>query len=217
MVRAFAISIVFHLLLLWPAAMVREPATPAAPLVASLRPGAAPVSPAPIPAPHQAVPAPKLPVPVMAMPAARELPPELPAPDTPPSTTVAVAGSEAPGQATSTEPRVAVASGLSPSAGLDADGLRSYRMALAVEARRYKRYPARAIEGGWSGTTELRISRVPGQGTPLVEVNRSSGYPLLDEAALDMVRKALPATPVPASLRDRAFAVDLPIVFDLPQ
>lgn len=216
MLRAFAISVVFHLLLLWPAATVWEPAAPAAPLIASLRPGAAHVSPVPLPAPHQAVPPLKLPVPVLATPAAGE-PQPVPAPDASHSTTVPVAGSEAPGQAAETEPRVAVVSALPPSAGLDAEGLRSYRMALAVEARRHKRYPARAIEEGRSGTTELRISRTSGQGAPLVQVVKSSGYPLLDEAALDMVRKALPATPVPASLRDRNFAVDLPIVFDLPQ
>jgi protein TonB len=52
---------------------------------------------------------------------------------------------------------------------------------------------------------------------PAVQVINSSGYPVLDEAALEMLRLALPAATVPASLRERSFAVELPIVFDLPQ
>lgn len=216
LVRALAISIVFHLLLLWPAAMVWEPATPPAPLVASLRPGETPAAPAQPPPPHHPAPVPRAATPVMAAPAASEPLPEMPAPVPPRSTTPAPAGSEPQTKPVETEPRVAVASALPPSAGIDAEGLRGYRMALAVEARRHKRYPVRAIEEGWSGTTELRIRRVPGQAV-LVDVIKPSGYPLLDEAALDMMRRALPATPVPASLRERAFSIDLPIVFDLPQ
>lgn len=217
MVRAFAISIVLHLLLLWPVAKVWEPAAPAAPLVASLRPGEMPVEPLPNPAPQHPTSAPRSPVPVLAMPAVSEPGPEPRAPEPPHSTAVPLPGSESPAKSAEAEPRAAVASALPASNGIDVDGLRAYRMALAVEARRYKRYPVRAIEDGWSGTTELRISRVPGQGAPLVVLNKSSGHPLLDEAALEMVRKALPATPVPGSLRDRPFSIELPIVFDLPQ
>jgi protein TonB len=115
------------------------------------------------------------------------------------------------------EARPAVASALPASPGVDADGLRAYRVALAGEARRYKRYPAQAIEAGWSGTTELRVSVTPGRSAPIVQVTKSSGYGVLDEAALEMLRRALPVTTIPASLRERAFSVELPIVFDLPQ
>ena len=113
--------------------------------------------------------------------------------------------------------RPVVASALPASPGFDAEGLRAYRFALAGEARRHKRYPARAVEAGWSGTTELRISVTPGQSVAAVQMTKSSGYPVLDEAALEMVRRAAPATTIPASLRERAFSVELPIVFDLPQ
>lgn len=115
------------------------------------------------------------------------------------------------------EARPVVASALPASPGVDAEGLRTYRVALAGEARRYKRYPAQAIEAGWSGTTELRVSVTPGRSAPAVRVSKSSGYPVLDEAALEMLRRALPATAIPASLREQAFSVELPIVFDLPQ
>jgi protein TonB len=110
-----------------------------------------------------------------------------------------------------------VASALPASPGLDGEGLRRYRVALAGEARRYKRYPAHAIEAGWSGTTEVRVSVAAGQPVPVVQLVKSSGHPVLDEAALEMLRRAVPATAIPAALRERAFAVELPIVFDLPQ
>jgi periplasmic protein TonB len=106
---------------------------------------------------------------------------------------------------------------LSAAEGVDADGLRSYRLALAREAKRHKRFPTRAIEAGWVGTTELRVSVSADGMAPTVRLEKSSGHDALDEAALDMLRLALPTTPVPPSLRGRTFAVNLPVVFELPE
>jgi periplasmic protein TonB len=133
------------------------------------------------------------------------------------STANAATGSEIQAVQTAPEALSAVSSALPPTPGLDADGLRSYRVALAREARSFKRYPSRAIEGGWSGTVELRVSVPPDRGMPGVRLTKSSGYPVLDEAALDMLRQALPTTPIPAPLQEQGFSVDLPIVFELPQ
>lgn len=109
-----------------------------------------------------------------------------------------------------------MASALPAGAGLDADGLRSFRLALAREARRQKRYPVRAIEAGWEGTVDLRVS-VTTRGPPTVSLVRSSGHAVLDAAALDMMGRAVPATALPASLKGQDFSVDLPVVFELPQ
>jgi len=46
-------------------------------------------------------------------------------------------------------------------------------------------------------------------------VKASSGYEILDNQALDMVKKAKPLTPIPAALRGREFTVDIPVIFDL--
>ena len=99
--------------------------------------------------------------------------------------------------------------------GLDADGVRQYRLALGVQARRYKRYPASALEANVGGTVEVRVM-VATCGLPQeVQLARSSGNGPLDDAALDMIRQAVPRTTVPEPLRSRAFAVSLPVVFDL--
>ncbi len=105
---------------------------------------------------------------------------------------------------------------LAESEGVDPEGLRHYRLALAREVRRYKRYPAQAIEAGWVGTVELRVSVRSGGIAQTAELARASGHPVLDEAALEMVRRALPATAIPPALQGQAFAIGLPVVFELP-
>jgi len=102
-------------------------------------------------------------------------------------------------------------------AGSDADsGTRDqYRLALIVTARRYKRYPAQAMDRGWQGKVEIRLV-IGASGTIQSSlITTSSGYEVLDNQALDMVKKAKPLTPIPAALRGREFTVDIPVIFDL--
>lgn len=92
--------------------------------------------------------------------------------------------------------------------GLDAEGLRGYRIGLAVSARRFRR-----MEAGWRGTAEVRIG-VTAAGLALPpELVRPSGQAALDAAALEMMGRAAAATALPDSLRGRAFAVSLPVEF----
>lgn len=99
--------------------------------------------------------------------------------------------------------------------GLDANGLRQYRLSLAVASRRFKRYPLQALEQGWSGTAEVRVA-VAATGVPqFAELLSSSGHAVLDAAALDMINHAALHTVVPSSLRGRTFSVPLPVVFSI--
>lgn len=97
----------------------------------------------------------------------------------------------------------------------DAGTLDQYRLALIGVARRYKRYPAQAMDKGWQGRVEIRL--VVGANGMIQSslVKASSGYEILDNQALDMVKKAKPLTPIPAALRGREFTVDIPVIFDL--
>lgn len=101
--------------------------------------------------------------------------------------------------------------------GLDANALRGYRLALAVQARRFKRYPAQATAQGWAGTAEVRLTLAAGGRPDTATLTRSSGYEVLDRAALAMMNAAVQQTPVPASLQEKAFAVTLPVVFNLDE
>ena len=95
------------------------------------------------------------------------------------------------------------------------DGLRGYRLAVATQARRFKRYPAQAMASGWAGTADIRVE-VGRDGRPrAATVVRSSGHELLDRAALAMIDAGALRARLPESLRGKAFAIVLPVVFNL--
>jgi len=99
---------------------------------------------------------------------------------------------------------------------LDASLLEAYRLALIDAAKRYKRYPVQAMERGWEGRVEIRVV-VGANGTiKSALVKRSSKYQILDDQALDMVKRAFnalaQAQPVP---HGREFTVDVPVIFEL--
>ncbi len=95
------------------------------------------------------------------------------------------------------------------------DGLRGYRFAVAAQAGRFKRYPAQAMASGWAGTADIRVE-VGRDGRPrAATVVRSSGHEMLDRAALSMIDAGALRAHLPESLRGKAFAVVLPVVFNL--
>lgn len=100
--------------------------------------------------------------------------------------------------------------------GVSGDALRQYRLALALEARRFKRYPRLARERGWEGTVEVSVL-LGSQGPATAMLQRSSGQPLLDEQGLEMIRLALGATPLPEPLRGRELRLVLPVQFFLEE
>lgn len=174
-----------------------EPATPPATRV---RPPARPAAPA---APREAVARPRLPVPPPApSPAATSAPEPVRAEPTPviaPAPMPAPAPSEAPPQASAPEPPPPVTQ-----PRFNADYLDNPKPP----------YPALSRRMGEEGEVRLRV-RVDAAGTAAqVELYRSSGFPRLDESALDTVRRwrFVPARqgdqPVPAS-------VIVPIQFSL--
>lgn len=95
------------------------------------------------------------------------------------------------------------------------DGLRGYRLSVAGQARRFKRYPAQALASGWEGSADVRLE-VGGDGRArAATLSRSSGHELLDRAALAMIDAGAERAHVPESLRGRTFAIVLPVVFNL--
>ncbi|HJW24129.1 MAG TPA: energy transducer TonB [Rhodocyclaceae bacterium] len=104
-----------------------------------------------------------------------------------------------------------------PRPRIDVNGLRQYHLALGRMAARFKRYPGQAREAGWEGRVPLRLV-VSEAGTPAgLSLIGSSGFPVLDEAALEMMRLAASHTPVPESLRGRAFTIDLAVDYNLAE
>lgn len=222
---ALAISFLLHFLLLWPAAapLHGDDATP--PLVATLRTAFASAT-APLPVKQVAVPTLKRHEPnTRTRPAEREQVSAAIATATTQNNLLSLTAAAPLRSEVSTVNAKGIDGGVPAQApagatpaggdGLDADGVRQYRLALATQARRYKRYPARALEANIGGTVEIRLAVATGGLPQDVQLARSSGNDLLDDAALDMIRKAAPRTTVPELLRSRAFVVSLPVVFDL--
>ena len=104
-----------------------------------------------------------------------------------------------------------------PAEALDAGTLAQYRLQLISVAKRYKRYPRVAMDNNWEGTAEIRmIVGANGMIASLV-VRKGSGYEVLDQEALQWIRKAKPLAPIPASLRGKEFTVDIPVIFNLKE
>ena len=95
------------------------------------------------------------------------------------------------------------------------DGVRQYRLNLAREARRFKRYPPLARQRGWEGVVVVVVNTVAGGTLPQVSLNQSSGFDLLDQEALELVLQAVHTATVPESLRNRQFGLTLPIHYRL--
>jgi protein TonB len=99
--------------------------------------------------------------------------------------------------------------------GPSQESITRYRLELAREARRFKRYPSLARERGWEGVVMIAIAAVPGRVRPSVAVERSSGFGLLDEEAATMVARAVQSSPPPDGLAGRSFSFTLPIHYRL--
>lgn len=227
---AIVASLLLHLLLFWPTAPRLLTDTAPALLHAALRPSPVPSQPPPSKSAPRAV----APAPTVAAPSAPVAPqaleqskpasvPQIPvvsaekalAPMPPPASPARAAPSSVPARPNAPGAVAATLISEATASGVMLDGLRGYRLAVASQARRFKRYPAQAMASGWAGSAEIRLE-VSSDGQPRdVTVSRSSGHELLDRAALAMIDAGAQRASVPESLRGRAFAVVLPVVFNL--
>ena len=99
----------------------------------------------------------------------------------------------------------------------DLAGLRQFRLSLAGEARRFRRYPEAARRAGLVGTAEVRVAVEAGGLKRHANLTRSSGHAALDTAALEMLQQAASRAVLPESLRGQSFAVLLPVVFEVEE
>lgn len=163
-----------------------------------------------------------IPAPVLKPTAPRPAPPSLPTAETVKAAPAAPAGAIA--SVLPTAPRRSVpgapagaASGTKARLGDAADSgiLEGYRLALIAATRRYKRYPAIAMEKGWQGRVEVRMFIGANGMLARTAIQTSSGHAVLDKQAIDMLRKGKTTVQIPARLRGRAFSVDVPVIFNL--
>jgi periplasmic protein TonB len=170
--------------------------------------------PEPQPEPAKPVVIPETPRPVLAKPTPSPVAvPQPPAPAPAPAQSVP-APAAAPTPAV--QPPAQQAAGEPPASNAgDAGLVEQYRLALIDAAKRYKRYPAQAMERGWQGKVEIHLVIGADGLIKSATIRTSSSYQILDDQALDMVRKGKPLAQIPAALRGREFSVDVPVIFQL--
>lgn len=79
----------------------------------------------------------------------------------------------------------------------------SWEAQVMAQLERHRRYPASAQRRGLEGVARIRI-RMDRQGLVLASrLERSSGYPELDRAAMETPRRAQPLPAIPAHLPDQ--------------
>jgi protein TonB len=93
--------------------------------------------------------------------------------------------------------------------------LKAYGSVLAQAIGQRKSYPRLARMRNWQGTTELKLQIGADAKLKGIIVARSSGFDLLDEQAVTMVKQTLPFPELPEALRGREFAIAVPVVFKL--
>jgi protein TonB len=102
-----------------------------------------------------------------------------------------------------------------PPPALDAGALKAYGEILAQAIDKRKSYPRLARMRNWQGTTQLKLRIGPDGRLHDVSVGSSSGFELLDAAAIKMVQESLPLPELPEALRGRELTMTVPIVFKL--
>lgn len=98
---------------------------------------------------------------------------------------------------------------------VDGSAIDAYRAAIYAAARRYRDYPRYARSREWEGRAVVRLEIDARGRAQRITVATSSGYDVLDDSALEMVRKAQRNVPVPQALRGQAFSVDIAVVYEL--
>ena len=95
------------------------------------------------------------------------------------------------------------------------EAFKEYRFALLKQISHASSYPKDALELGIEGKAVVRLSIDARGRITSSKVDPSSGYAVLDGAALEMVRKTHPLVTLPPALRGRSFEVAVPVIFQM--
>lgn len=91
----------------------------------------------------------------------------------------------------------------------------SYVAWIAARLNRFKRYPPQSREDGHEGVVTLSLE-IERDGTVSASaISRSSGFTLLDEAALTMVNRAQPFPVFPRQLTQNSLRLEMPVTFTI--
>jgi protein TonB len=90
----------------------------------------------------------------------------------------------------------------------------NYQGKVVAKLRRAKRYPRQAKRQRLQGIVSVSFTISSNGSVSGIRITRSSGHPLLDQAALDMVRRASPMPKFPRDIRVAHMKMQVPVRFD---
>ena len=184
----------------------------AAPIVAELRPQAPPKASSPAITPKADPPVRK----AERARAEKARPPvalEAPVAATPPSD--GPASSDAPVAPAADAAPASTAIAENPAPSLDKALVGRYDIAIACALKRFRKYPFQARRNEWSGTVRMQMQIGSNGVLREVRLRSSSGYSVLDEDAMETLRKAQASVPVPARLLGHEFEIDQALTYDM--
>ncbi len=91
----------------------------------------------------------------------------------------------------------------------------SYIATLVAWLNRHKKYPTQARRDRVQGVTVVRFTINPDGAVVASAITRSSGHPVLDEAALEVFARANPVPAIPESISRGPLTLTVPIEFAL--
>lgn len=109
--------------------------------------------------------------------------------------------------ASSTAPRVRTLTAVSAKSAVEAEYLQAWRERLETVGNAY--YPRASLRYGLYGALRMRVILRSDGSLERVDLLDSSGYAVLDEAALKIVRMAAPYAPFPPALREKADKLEI--------
>ncbi|HQR61220.1 MAG TPA: energy transducer TonB [Methylophilaceae bacterium] len=98
----------------------------------------------------------------------------------------------------------------------DIDAARNhYGNLLAREFAKHKQYPRVAQMRGWQGTVRVQLELDAAGKVISTSISESSGHEVLDQQAIEMVKKAIPLPLPPEILRNKPLTIFVPVPFKL--
>lgn len=102
-----------------------------------------------------------------------------------------------------------------PDVEVTGDVLQSFARSVRRMIEANKKYPTAAQAAGIEGRTSVRMVILKDGRLGKVEIVRSSGYEILDKAALQSVREAAPFPPIPEKTRREEIHISVTLIFKI--
>lgn len=105
-------------------------------------------------------------------------------------------------QTLASEPRIRRYTSVSSKASIDAEYLHNWAEKIEIIGNR--NFPEEALRQGIAGNLRLSVLLKPNGSIEKIEILQSSGFPVLDNAAIQIVQSASPFEPFPQEIRKEA-------------